>query len=148
MTTAATIHLCAKQACFVVEYSKDFAPRRAGEVAGYSPDEAQELLRDKAISTAISNIVQSRALKEVAGADWLLGEMMDNHMIARQMGNIQASNTILNSIGRHKRVDAFAADKIKVSTDSDVRDRLRAARVRNKEAGKKEPGEDGFISFM
>ena len=56
--------------------------------------------------------------------------MVDNHRIARQQGNITASNTALNMVGKHKRVDAFAADKIKVSTDADVMDRLVAARHR------------------
>ena len=80
-------------------------------------------------------------------ADWLLNEMVDNHMIARQQGNITASNTALNMVGKHKRVDAFAADKIKVSTDADVVDRLVAARRRVSEANKPQQ-EDDDVSFL
>lgn len=114
----------------MVEYIKDFAPRRAAEASGYAPDTGYSLLQDPEISAAIEHIIQQRLEANQIDADWLLTEMVDNHMIARQQGNISASNTALNMVGKHKRVDAFAADKIKVSTDADVIDRLAAARKR------------------
>ena len=114
----------------MVEYVKDFAPRRAAEAAGYSADHGYKLLQNPDISAAIEYIIQERLEVNLIDADWLLTEMVDNHMIARQQGNITASNTALNMVGKHKRVDAFAADKIKVSTDADVIDRLAAARKR------------------
>ena len=124
------IRLPAKKANFVVEYIKDFAPRRAAEASGYQPDTGYSLLQDAEVSAAIEHIIQQRLEANQIDADWLLTEMVDNHMIARQQGNISASNTALNMVGKHKRVDAFAADKIKVSTDADVIDRLAAARKR------------------
>lgn len=124
------ITLPAKEANFVVEYIKDFAPRRAAEASGYAPDTGYSLLQKPGISAAIEHIIQERLEVNQIDADWLLTEMVDNHMIARQQGNISASNTALNMVGKHKRVDAFAADKIKVSTDADVIDRLAAARNR------------------
>lgn len=114
----------------MVEYIKDFATRRAAEASGYSPDHGYRLLEDPDINAAIEYIIQQRLEANQIDADWLLTEMVDNHMIARQQGNISASNTALNMVGKHKRVDAFAADKIKVSTDADVIDRLAAARKR------------------
>lgn len=114
----------------MVEYIKDFAPRRAAEASGYAPDTGYQLLQQEEISAAIEHIIQQRLEANQIDADWLLTEMVDNHMIARQQGNISASNTALNMVGKHKRVDAFAADKIKVSTDADVIDRLAAARKR------------------
>lgn len=119
-----------RKAAFVVEYVKDFAARRAAEAVGYSPEHGYKLLADIEVSEAIEYIIQQRLEVNLIDADWLLTEMVDNHLIARQQGNITASNTALNMVGKHKRVDAFAADKIKVSTDADVVDRLVAARRR------------------
>ena len=63
-------------------------------------------------------------------ADDILGELWDNHRIARQQGNIAASNAALALLCKHKRVDAFAADKLNVTTDADIVDRLNAGRRR------------------
>lgn len=134
-----------KQANFVVEYIKDFAPRRAAEASGYAPDHGYKLLADERISEAIEYIIQQRLEVNMIDADWLLTEMVDNHMIARHQGNISASNTALNMVGKHKRVDAFAADKIKVTTDADVMDRLTAARHRL--SGKTDDEQDD-VSFL
>ena len=123
-----------KYACFVIEYLKDFAPRRAAEASGYASDYGYKLLETPEISAAIEKILQDRLEANMIDTDWLLYEMVDNHRIARQQGNITASNTALNMVGKHKRVDAFAADKIKVSTDADVMDRLVAARKRLNQA--------------
>lgn len=138
------IKLSPKKASFVVEYMKDFSPRRAAEASGYSPDRGYEIMKEDEVSHAIESIIQKRLEANLIDADWLLGEMVDNHLIARQQGNITASNTALNMVGKHKRVDAFAADKIKVSTDSDVMDRLNAARTRMKELKEDDDG----VSFM
>lgn len=130
ITIADIIKLPPKKANFVVEYIKDFAPRRAAEASGYAPDTGHSLLKQSEVSDAIEHIIQKRLEVNCIDSDWLLFEMIDNHMIARQQGNITASNTALSMVGKHKRVDAFAADKIKVSTDADVVDRLVAGRKR------------------
>lgn len=127
-----------KYACFVIEYLKDFAPRRAAEASGYASDYGYKLLETPEISAAIEKILQDRLEANMIDTDWLLYEMVDNHRIARQQGNITASNTALNMVGKHKRVDAFAADKIKVSTDADVMDRLVAARKRLTQAAEED----------
>lgn len=144
ITLLGKFSLVPKKACFVVEYVKDFATRRAAEAAGYAPDSGYKLLDDPDISAAIQYIIEQRLEANMIDADWLLNEMVDNHLIARQQGNISASNTALNMVGKHKRVDAFAADKIKVSTDADVMDRLIAARRRV--AKRDTEGDD--VSFM
>lgn len=124
------LRLPPKKANFVVEYVKDFAPRRAAEASGFAADHGYALLKELLVSDAIEYIIQQRLEVNMIDTDWLLYEMVDNHRIARQQGNISASNTALSMVGKHKRVDAFAADKIKVSTDADVIDRLIAARKR------------------
>ena len=138
------LNLPPKKAHFVVEYIKDFAPRRAAEASGYGADYGYNLLGQSDVSAAVEYIIQQRLEVNMIDADWLLNEMVDNHLIARQQGNITASNTALNMVGKHKRVDAFAADKIKVSTDADVVDRLVAARRRVKDDAQ----EDDDVSFM
>lgn len=140
------LNLPPKKAGFVVEYIKDFAPRRAAEASGYSADYGYRLVDEPDVSAAIEYIIQQRLEVNMIDADWLLNEMVDNHMIARQQGNITASNTALNMVGKHKRIDAFAADKIKVSTDADVVDRLIAARRRVSEANNQQ--EDDDVSFL
>ena len=136
------IRLPPKKANFVVEYVKDFAPRRAAEASGYSPDTGYSLLQDFEICAAIEDIIQKRLEANLIDADWLLGEMVDNHMIARQQGNISASNTALGMVGKHKRVDAFASDKlnINIDTDAEVTERLRRGRDRiNKNQSNDDP---------
>lgn len=143
------IHLCPKRANFVVEYVKDFAPQRAAEASGFSRDYGYKLLQEWDVAAAIEKIIEERLEVNQIDADWLLGEMVDNHMIARQQGNITASNSALSMVGKHKRVDAFAADKIKVSTDADVMDRLMAARQRVSAAKNDQPTpDDSGVSFF
>ena len=138
------LNLPPRHANFVVEYVKDFATRRASEASGFSADHGYKLIQQPEIIAAVEYIIDKRLENNMIDSDWLLYEMVDNHMIARQQGNITASNAALRMVGGHKRVDAFAADKIKVSTDADVVDRLIGARRRLIEHD--EPEED--VSFL
>jgi len=74
----------------------------------------------------------------------VLMEAVDNHMIARQQGNISASNTALGLCAKHKMVDAFAAEKIEVNSDKDIMERLQRGRKR---ANGGEPDDDE-VSFF
>ena len=147
ITIADIIKLPPKKANFVVEYMKDFAPRRAAEASGFAADAGYELIKEEDISKVIETVLQQRLEATMIDTDWVLYEMVDNHLIARQQGNISASNTALNMICKHKRIDAFAADKIKVSTDADVVDRLAAARKRLSDQRDEAEDEDD-VSFM
>jgi len=124
------ISLQPDNAVFVIEYLKDFAPRRAAEAAGFPGERGYHLLEQKDIAKAISFALKHRIEEPPVDSDWVLLEMIDNHRIARQQGNISASNRALSLIAKHKRVDAFASDKLKVSTDTDVLERLTSARAR------------------
>ena len=130
ITIADMIQLPPQKANFVVEYVKDFSARRAAEASGFAGDSGYTIREQPEVSAAIELIIQQRLDANMIDADWILYEMVDNHMIARQQGNITASNTALSMVAKHKRVDAFAADKIMVSTDADVMDRLIAGRQR------------------
>ena len=132
-----------KHALFVIEYVKDCATRRAAESAGYSGDYGYKLLNLPEVSNAIDHIFQNRLEANMIDTDWLLFEMVDNHMIARQQGNVNASNKALSIIAKHKAVDAMASDKLNINVDSDkeVLDRLRRGRERSRE-------EQPPVSFM
>ena len=60
VTIAEIIKLTPKKANFVVEYIKDFAPRRAAEASGFSADHGYRLLAEDEVSEAIEYIVQQR----------------------------------------------------------------------------------------
>ena len=102
----------AQDATFVIEYVKDFSPRRAAEYAGYAPDHGYELLKRDDIIACIRAIVEERMTEMNIDAEWLLYELVDNHRIARQHGNISASNTALGTIAKHVTVDALAKQKV------------------------------------
>jgi hypothetical protein len=119
-----------REAVFVIEYMKDYAVRRASEAAGYSPDHGNVLIKNQHILNAIETLVEKMYDEVMLTADDILGELWDNHRIARQQGNIAASNAALALLCKHKRVDAFAADKLNVTTDADIVDRLNAGRRR------------------
>tara|TARA_R110002110_G_scaffold191399_1_gene399583 strand:- start:81 stop:551 length:471 start_codon:yes stop_codon:yes gene_type:complete len=148
ITTGVLMGLSDKHAMFVINYLMDFSPRRAAEASGYTDAEyGYQLLLRPEIEAVIDVVLRERMEACQIDSDWLLNEMIDNHMIARQQGNITASNTALSMVGKHKRIDAFAADKVKVTTDSDVVDRLTAARRRVIDITPvKKEGDD--ISFM
>lgn len=137
--------LSVKQAAFVVEYMKDFAPRRAAEASGYSADSGYSLVNSEKIRQTIEVVLQKRMEESAVDAEWLLCELVDNHRIARQQGNLGASNTALGLIAKHKQVDAFATEKVKVSTAGDVAQRLAAARVRVKSPEKPVDAEITFF---
>ena len=147
ITTGVMMGLSDKHAMFTIEYLKDFSARRAAEAVGYADaDFGYQLLRRPEIEAVIDVVLRERMEACHIDSDWLLNEMIDNHMIARQQGNITASNTALAMVGKHKRIDAFAADKVKVTTDSDVVDRLTAARRRVIDVTPDKKDDD--ISFM
>ena len=100
-----------KEANFVIEYTKDFAARRAAEASGYYPDTGYELVQKPEIAAAIDHILNHRMEASHIDAEWVLMEAVDNHRIARQQGNITASTTALTLVAKHTLVDAMASDK-------------------------------------
>lgn len=128
---------------FVIEYVKDFSARRAAEASGFPADLGHKIVEYPHIKKAIDHVLQQRLDASNIDAEWLLMEAVDNHQIARQQGKLSASNTALNMVAKHVMVDAFAAEKIEVSTDKDVMERLLRARQRMK----KSPPDDK-VSFF
>ena len=122
-----------RKATFVVEYCKDFNPRRAAEAASRSVEWAHKMLNDdEVVQQAIINVVNARHEDATVTSEWLLQEAVDNHRIARQQGNLSASNTALMLIARHKLVDALASAQLNVNlnVDEEVKRRLIEGRKR------------------
>lgn len=127
---------------FVVEYLKDFNARRAAEAAHYSsPDYGYKLIKDdELVKKAITLVTMRRMQESDIDAEWLLYEAVDNHRLARQAGNLSASNAALQLVGKIATVDAFAADKLELLGDKELVDRLNRGRKR---AAKKEEEDEG-----
>jgi hypothetical protein len=119
-----------KRINFVIELSKDFDSRRAAAVSGYSADYGYTLRDDPEIQAALDIIIQYRLEASHITAEWVLMEAVDNHLIARQNGNISASNTALTLIAKHAAVDAFAAERVEIASDEAIKERLLRARKR------------------
>lgn len=131
ITSTELVGLKPKEVNFVIEYTKDFSARRAAEASGYSADFGYTLAKKPEIETAIDHVLSHRLESSHIDAEWVLMEAVDNHKIARQQGNISASNTSLNLIAKHVFVDALAANvNVEVSSDKEVVERLLRARGR------------------
>lgn len=133
-----------KEANFVIEYCKDFSARRAAEASGYAPDTGYDLLNRDQVAHCIEVVLSKRLDASHIDAEWVLMEAVDNHLIARQQGNISASNTSLNLVAKHVFVDAFAAEKVDVNSDKDIMDRLMRGRARLKQ----NDDDDEDVSFL
>jgi len=143
ITVAELTGLKPEYANFVIEYTKDFSARRAAEASGYAPDYGHQLLKVPEVESAVQRVLNCRLEASHIDAEWVLMEAVDNHMIARQMGNISASNTSLNLVAKHVFVDAFAAEKVEINSDKEVMERLMRGRKR---LNKDEP--DDEVSFF
>jgi hypothetical protein len=142
-------NLTFKEAAFVIEYTKDFAPRRAAEAVGLNPDSGYKYVNKPNIIEAIDHVLTQRLDNYQIDAEWVLMEAVDNHLIARQLGNITASNTALKLVAQHTMVDALASKRVEVEfqTDKEVLKRLMRGRQRLRELGKLPPSDDE-VSFM
>lgn len=111
---------------FALEYLKDFNERRSAIVSGLNPDE--NWLEDTEVSMHVHEAMQKRMSVANIDAAWLMQEMVDNHHLARQKGQLSVSRATLADIGKLAAVDAFAAEKVKLSGDDDIIERLKRGR--------------------
>lgn len=145
--------LTPKETAFVIEYSKDFDARRAAAAAGYSPDSGYTIRDKPLVQASLDRILQARLDVSHIDAEWVLMELVDNHLIARATGKLTASNTALQTIAKLAKVDAFAAEKVLVAGDEAVMERLQRARQRMNPFAAPPPAEapaapDEPVSFL
>lgn len=143
-------NLTFRDAAFVIEYTKDFAVRRAAEAVGLCPDSGYAYVKKPHIIEAIDMVLAQRLDNYQIDAEWVLMEAVDNHLIARQLGNITASNTALKLVAQHTMVDALASKRVEVEfqTDEEIMKRLMRGRQRLREQGKLPPASDEEVSFL
>lgn len=107
--------LTTKQQRFVDEYCIDGNGTQAAIRAGYSPktanEQASRMLANVNISEAIDAKRKRLEVKAEVSAEWVLKEFAENHRMARQIGELQASNKALEMIGKHL---GMFTDKVKV----------------------------------
>lgn len=127
---AFSLQLHRQHFAFATEYSLDFNAPRAAEAVGLSPGVGHELLSHSVVQQALGEILDQRLHDVNIDAEWLLKEAVKNHRLARQAGNLNASNRALELIGKLSQVDAFAAQKIDVVNHTEVTERLRRGRSR------------------
>lgn len=135
---------------FVIEYLKTFKTTVAAEACGYPPEYGHKLIQRPDVELAVSLALRNRYEEACIDAGWVLQELVDNHFLARQSGNLAASNQALNTIAKHAQVDAFAAEKFELAGDEDkVAKLLRGRkRVKERDAGKPENSTTEKPSFM
>lgn len=123
--------ISAQRNVFVMEYVKDFNGPRAAERAGYSnPSYGSQLLEDEDVQALIHWYIGEMRKDAAINAEWVMWEAVDNHRLARQQGNLGASNAALKLIGTLATVDAFAASKVEITVDEEMVDRLERGRER------------------
>lgn len=108
--------LTAKQQRFVEEYMVDLNATQAAIRAGYSEKTAhaigQENLRKPTIAEEVKKRQEKLGEKAEITAEWVLMELVENHKMAREIGEIPASNKALELIGKHK---GMFKDKLELS---------------------------------
>lgn len=119
-----------RHAVFVLEYLKDFDASLAAERAGFARATGLDLLNRPDVKETISLVLEKKMESIGIDAEWVLMELVDNHYLARQQGKLTASNTALRTIAAHATVDAFAAEKVQVASDDEIREVLLRGRRR------------------
>ena len=123
--------LTEQQILFLIEYMKDFNAFRAAEAAQYAdPAYGHTLLKQDAMARAVGIQIKKRLDDAAIDAAWVLDELVDNHYLARQAGDLKTSTSALQTIGKLATVDAFAAEKVVVTDDEKMRERLERGRQR------------------
>lgn len=135
-------------AAFVIEYCKDLDARRAAVAAGLPADDGFELRDRDDIAVAIQRVLQSHLHTSDVTPEWLLQELYYNHLLARQRGQITASNQCLNLMAKHAAVDAYAAKHVKMTTSQDTIDALMRERKRNMDRLRAQRNQSDQPSFL
>lgn len=139
-----------KRRNFIIEYCKDFSARRAAEASGFAADTGYSLLKEHEVEAAIDEILESRLESSDIDAEWALMQAVDNALIAKQQGNISASNTALGLVMKHTMVDAMASDKINVNihANEQLLSKLQRGRLRNADTDDTESTPTNVVSFF
>jgi len=95
-------------ALLIIEWLKDFSLQRAAEAAGMTFENATKVMKREDVRAIVDGQLEELMHNSQIDAQWLLFELVDNHRLARQQGNIAASNAALRIIAQHVTVKALA----------------------------------------
>ena len=94
-----------KQKTFIAEYLIDLNATQAAIRAGYSKRSAysqgQRLLKLAVTAKAIAKSQHERAERTKTNADWVINELVSNHVTATEDRNLAQSTRALELIGKH-----------------------------------------------
>lgn len=94
---------------------------RAANASRVDVDEASLWISgDHAVRRAVDRIIAERLEEAEINLDWVLYELKDNHHLARQQGNLTASNKALDQLAKHKSIDAYAASKVDANVSGEL----------------------------
>lgn len=140
------IELTVQEMTFITEMVKHGNVARASTAAGWHPDTGYRKRDDERIQLLLNEARRQAFERSVLDIEWIMEEAEDLYMMAKQEGDIKAGISALSMIGKLSSVDAFAAQKVDVST-SDKIDRLRKARLRSADRASEDAAEDE-VSFF
>jgi phage terminase small subunit len=110
--------LTAKQQRFVDEYCVDLNATQAAIRAGYTKEtshvQGPRLLGNVRVREAIEKKQRRLEVKTELTAEWVLKEFAENHKLAREVGELPASNKALEMIGKHL---GMFKDKVELTGD-------------------------------
>lgn len=128
-------------------YMSTFKVTLAAERIGISPEDGYNILKKEQVQAAIDLAFVSIYEEAQIDAEWVLAELVENHRIARQSGNLSASTRSLELIAKHSAVDAFSPERVELAGDKERIARLLRGRKRAAEANKLHNGDDE-VSFF
>lgn len=130
LTIADLPDLSPDRAVFVVHYMIDNDVRRAAISAGLNPDDGYKIRNEPAVIAAIQHLSQKNLTPQDITPEWQLQSLNVLYNICLQRGSMAAALGCLREMGKHASVDAYAAEKVKMTTDQDTIDRLMRERKR------------------
>lgn len=144
-----------QEANFVIEYTIDFDVRRASRASGWAAESGRKIRDKPNVMAAIQAILLNRMDAASINAEWVLLAAYDNYRVAHANKNVTAANTALTIIAKHSAVDAFAAEKLTLVDDRDIKAKLDRGRDRVAALARGEDGpvdtpelDDLVVSFM
>jgi phage terminase small subunit len=98
--------LTIRQERFVSEYLVDFNGAAAAMRAGYAHKSAKKIAHEllteyPKVVAAVERAIQRLADKAELSQQWIVGELRQNHYLARSQREIPASNKALELLGKH-----------------------------------------------
>lgn len=128
------INLDTMRAAFVFEYTFDYQHRRAAEAIGAHPDDGMKLLAEPEVQEAVRHVYNYQMQASDLTAETIKEEMYALYKVAVQDGKLSVAAKLLDQLARHSHIDAYAAQRIAVSADAEVAQKLQSGRQRAREA--------------